>query len=98
MTLWIENLQRLVALVEKRQADHVHPEAIIAELVRDHGARYRDLNTYRLRLAGVEATSEAAATYLLHSWVRAARKKLPTDDGFNEYGSGPVPIEPREAP
>lgn len=76
MTAGIANLQRLVALIDERRAAKTHSEAIIAELVRDYGARYNDLNVYRLRLAGVASSSEAAPTYLIANWQKAARLKI----------------------
>ena len=120
MTLWMENLQRLIALVEEKLAqakaeegefDHKDYSAwsarhraamdkLVAFFGEEENGRFtqQGAHGHTVQMAGIKSTSTGGWYGALQNWKTAAKKKLPADDGFNEYGSGPVPIEPRGAP
>lgn len=115
--LWIETLERLVALVEEKllaahlaTGDYSHADydgwrkrssAAEAELIAfftdEEGARFNSSAERSVRMAGIQASSTTGTIGALQNWRTAARKKLAAEDGFNPHGSGPVPIERKEA-
>lgn len=65
-------------------------------------------DTHMVVMAGIRSTSTSGWSSAFRNWRASAEKKLGPDptrkgklealhhDGFNPFGSGPVPIEPRE--
>jgi hypothetical protein len=117
--LWIETLERLVALVDEKVAAanaeagefshadydawrkrHVEAETkLIAFFTNEEAARWSYSGAaYALKMAGIRSSATSGYSGALANWRTAARKQIAKADGFNQHGSGPVPIEPREAP
>lgn len=73
-----EKLQAVCNLIADRQRAGVDAAAIVAELVRDHGARYDtrwDAN--RLRVAGISASCTwSKDAGLLSNWSKTATLRL----------------------
>lgn len=71
-----DTLQKTWDLVAKRlQAGDDH-EAILRDLIDNHGALYRRGDPHRLRLAGIVSTCTSSVGGLLHNWKNAASLKL----------------------
>ncbi|MBN9232745.1 MULTISPECIES: hypothetical protein [Phyllobacteriaceae] len=112
MTLWHENLHRIIARIdalmpktgglrmeyEELRAYYVDVLKLVEQLVAEEGGRFSwDGDTSRLRLAGIEATYTQEPQGLLRNWQAAARRRLAaSDDPINLQGSGPAPVVARE--
>lgn len=60
-----------------RDAFHKAASDLVAELVKDHGARLtKSLGGFRLAMAGVAATCTAGESGLLTNWINAAYREL----------------------
>lgn len=108
MTLWHENLQRIIAKIDAQmpkdkpttgdtyedlRAYQSEVRRVIEQLVEAEGGRFSQQgDTLRLRLAGVQSTCTHGHAGLLRNWQTAARRNL---DPINLQGSGPAPIVPR---
>jgi len=118
-TLWHENLERLVRVVEDKLAA---ADAVVGRYSRDdyqgwvarrrsaeaalvehftaaEDARFsRSGDAESIRMAGIRSSSTQGVTAALRNWRTTAQLKLVQADPINLQGSGPAPIEPREAP
>lgn len=74
----LEKLQAACDLVADRRRAGVAAADIIAELVRDHGARHQvSQEPYSLRIAGVISTCTSSRDQgLLSNWIGTATRKL----------------------
>ncbi|MBX3580804.1 MAG: hypothetical protein KF810_02760 [Rhizobiaceae bacterium] len=122
MTLWHENLQRLVPIVEEKLASahavvgdmngdyhgwkqrlNVAEAALVEHFTDQENAWFRESSSgHSVRMAGIKASSTISVASALRNWRTAAQLKLlpepAQDDVINLQGSGPAPIEARDAP
>lgn len=62
---------------QTHDAHHAAAKLLVAELVKDHGARVtKPLGGFRLAMAGVAATCTAGESGLLTNWINAAYRDL----------------------
>jgi len=85
---------------EWQKRRHAAEAALVQHFTEKEDARFGDRNGYSVRMAGIRASSTISISMALRNWRTTASLKLvqETADPINLQGSGPAPIEPRDAP